>query len=316
MSDSFPPEDEGPDPYEGQDFDGLLSGENCSLIPEALRPVVPALDALRAAPMRGELHGEAAVRAYFRQAALASEARTLIVPTVTPGGAADAAGSPHRPHRHRRPSKRGRWRAKALAGAAAAAVVIAGVAVAADTLSGAGGRPAAGRSHQAVSATTSATVPGANVVEGNGTPEPTVKPTPNTETSQPSRDNPSPSELCDEYSDFFTHPARHSLATKREVFKQLSSLAGGADDVEYYCMRLIQPWAVPRGPRKFPAMHGYPFSAAWPGSHDYQGSQRSQVPGFSVGHSGGGNDGGGGNGNGQGGDSGGAGTGASGRQPS
>lgn len=279
MSDSFPPEDEGPDPYEGQDLDGLLSGADCPSFPEALRPVLPALDALRAPPTPGELYGEAAARAFFRKVTPAGEARTVLLPTATAGGRAEL---PRRPHSHRRPPKRGPWRSKVVAGTAAAVVVIAGAAAAADTLASADGHPATVHSHQASSATASATDTGVNEVQGRGTPTP-VKSAPATKASQGSGDGPSPKELCDEYVAFLTHPEQYSRAAALELFKRLSSLTDGRGDIEYYCRSQAQPWAMPRGPGEFDGMPEYPFSDGWPGQPGNQGSQRSQGASSSAG---------------------------------
>ncbi|MGH3249652.1 MAG: hypothetical protein ACRDOI_26085, partial [Trebonia sp.] len=125
MPDSLPRDDEGPDPYEGQDLDGLLSGGSRD-VPEELLKVIPALDALRAAPRGAELSGEAAVRADFREIMLAGlrgpafpgagagDARTLILPSAV--SAVEPHVVRHRPHSHRRPPQRGRWRAKAVVG--------------------------------------------------------------------------------------------------------------------------------------------------------------------------------------------------------
>lgn len=313
MSDSFPPEDEGPDPYEGQDLDGLLSGAGCPSFPEALRPVLPALDALRAPPTPGELRGEAAARAYFRKVTPAREARTVLLPTAMTGGRAEAV---RRPHSHRRPPKRGPWRSKVVAGTAAAVVVIAGAAAAADTLASTDGHPATVQSHQATSATVSATSTGVNEVQGKGTPTP-VKPAPTTKTSRGSGDDPSPSELCDEYVAFLTHPERYSPAAARELFKRLSSLTDGRDDIEYYCRSQARPWAMPQGPGEFEGMPEYPFSDGWPGQQGDQGSQRSQDASGSAGRgksgsAGGGNTGGQG-GNDQGGNGHSSGTGSNGQ---
>ena len=65
MSDSLPPNG-GPDPYDGWDLEGMLSGANV-WIPDGMRPVAGTLSALRAAPTRAELAGEASARAAFRQ---------------------------------------------------------------------------------------------------------------------------------------------------------------------------------------------------------------------------------------------------------
>ena len=57
MSDSLPPNG-GPDPFDGWDLEGLLSGERVRL-PDGMRPVAGTLDSLRSAPMRAELSDEA-----------------------------------------------------------------------------------------------------------------------------------------------------------------------------------------------------------------------------------------------------------------
>ena len=286
----------------------MLSGKN-RYVPEALRQVLPALDALRAAPMPAELLGEAAARAYFRKIMLggesgparpdagAGEARTLILPTGTPGGESYVA---RRPHRHRCPPQRGRRQARALAGVAAAAVVTVGAIALAGTFSNSGGHPVVvGRSRRAAGVTNAATVPGRNRVEGNGTPtaEQSVKPA--TKTSQPSGSTPSPSELCSEYFGFYSRLGeRASPATRNEISQQLRSLAGGPGGVGYYCMRALQLWVVPPGPGNVPGMPGSQVPGGPPGPSGAQGPhspQGHQGAGLSRGTDGRGN---GGNGNG------------------
>lgn len=310
MPDSSSSDYEGPDPYVGQDLDGLLSGED-RCVPEALRPVVPALDALRAAAMPAELLGEAAARAYFRKVMLAGEARTLILPAGPPRSRPSVAR--HR-HRHRRPSQRGRWRAKALAvGAAAAVVIIGGVALG-GAFSGSGGHPATvGRGLGETSAATPANGQVAHGVDGSGTPEPRVKPTPTATTSRQPASGPTPSDLCSEYFDFFTHPGQHaSQATEHEVFRQLSSLAGGPGSVGDYCLHLVQLWSAPPGGGNLPGMPGFSYpdgSQRFQGPQGPQGSQNPQGSQGSQGsqgggspswHGGSGKNGGGGNGGGNG----------------
>lgn len=275
MPDSFSSDDEGPDPYVGQDLDGLLSGED-RCVPEALRPVVPALDALRAAAAPAELRGEAAARAYFRKVMLADEARTLILSAGPPG-----SRPPVMRHRHRRPSQRGRWRAKALAVGAAAAVVIIGGVSLGGAFSGSGGHPATvGRGLGETSAATPANGQGAHGVDGSGTPEPRVKPTPTATTSRQPASGPTPSDLCSEYFDFFTHPGQHaSQATEHEVFRQLSSLAGGPGSVGDYCLHLVQLWSAPPGGGTLPGMPGFSYpdgSQRFHGPQGPQGDQNSQ----------------------------------------
>lgn len=282
MPDSLPPDDEGPDPYEGQDLDGLLSGEN-GYVPEELLKVVPALDALRAAPGGTELFGEAAARANFRKIMLSGgsgpafpgadtdDARTLILPPVTSGGESPTVGESHavqrRPHSHRRPPQRGRWSARALAGVAAAAVAAVGAVALAATLSTSSGHPAASRLSPGVASETSAsTTPGSHAVDGSGTPEPTVKPSP-TGSSQ-SGNSTSPIELCREYFAFLADPRQHGNSVREsDLYQQLSALADGRGGVNYYCMRRFELWEVQQGPENFPGMPGGPGQ---PGS---QGAQ-------------------------------------------
>ncbi len=66
MSESPPPSTWGLAPYDDRDLDAVLSGETAG-VPEPLLPVAGALAALRAAPARAELAGEAAALAAFRE---------------------------------------------------------------------------------------------------------------------------------------------------------------------------------------------------------------------------------------------------------
>jgi hypothetical protein len=80
MSDSLPP-DGGPEPFDGWDLEGLLSGENVWL-PSGMRPVAGALDSLRSAPMRAELSGEAAARAAFREIMVSARSEPAVSPAL------------------------------------------------------------------------------------------------------------------------------------------------------------------------------------------------------------------------------------------
>lgn len=301
MPDSLPPDDEGPDPYEGQDLDGLLSGDNRD-VPEELLKVIPALKALRAAPRGPELVGEAAVRADFREIMLAGlpgsafldeaagDARTLILPSAV------SAVEPHvlrrRPHSHRRPPQRGRWRAKAVAGVAAAAVVAVGATALAATLSGSSAHPAASRLNSGVTAAAS-TASRSHAVDGNGTPEATAKPT---STAAPSGSSPSPAQLCREYFTYLMDPRHHgNSATESELYQQLSSLASGHGGVNYYCMRRLELWEVQQGSED----PSGPLSGNGQGPPGFQGSQDPRAGGGGA-PGNGANDNGNGNGNGQG----------------
>ena len=237
MSDSLPP-DEGAVPYEGQDLEGLLSG-NGEPFPAGLRPVAQTLDALRAAPMRGELGGEAAARADFRRLMLGAgngawssdgSERTLILPV-------EAAGVGPRPqqgrHRRRRPVRRGHLQAKALAGvAAAAAVVVVGVAALTGTFSGSGSPSGQSSSSASASTASSRVTTPSKGVEGSATRAPS--PTP----SKPSGGGagPQPSELCREY---WAPEYPMSPQDRNALFQQLRDLADG-QRVFPYCLQFIQ----------------------------------------------------------------------------
>ena len=273
MSDSQRPNG-GPGPYDGWDLDGLLSGENVTL-PEGMRPVARTLDALRVAPMRAELAAEEAARTAFRQimsggsgqawpVAGTDDSRTLVL-------ASRAADDGPRPHRHRRPSRRASWQAKALVGAAAA-VVIVGATVLVSTLSGSGGHPGqSAHSAAAASATSASSRAGSPGLEGTGAKEPTAKPTPTAaqQSGTGAGAAPEPGALCRQYFASFMHqePAKHQL------FQQLSTLAGGSANVVNYCLDVLQPWsALPQEPGNYPGVGGLPSLP----SSDSQGSSRSQ----------------------------------------
>lgn len=270
MSDSLPP-DEGPGPYEGRDLEGLLSGEDDSF-PAGLRPVAQTLDALRAAPMRAELGGEAAARADFRRILLGAgngtpwssdrgdDARTLILPV-------EAAGVGSRPvqgrHRRQRPARRGHWQAKALAGVAAAAVVVVGVTALTGTWSGSGSQPAqAGHSLSATSTASPSTASGSKGVEGKGTQAPASSPSPTASKQSADGAEVGPSDLCRE---FYAPEQSLSPMAKFALQRQLSQLANGPMNVFSYCLQFLQVWDAgpmdqgnqgPRGVKGLPDHNG------------------------------------------------------------
>jgi hypothetical protein len=276
----------------------LLSGGS---FPEALAPVARTLDALRVGPMPAELADEAAARAAFRNIMSSGEAgstwsagsvsgaddsRTRILPA----GPAAAGPRPAGRHRRQRP-RRGRWQAKAVIGAAAAVVVVGGIALA-STLSGSGSRPSqAGGSPHATFSTARAPAQGSRV-EGSGTQEPSPKPTP-TATSHPAAGaGTGPAELCTQYFAFFRHKqSASSWSAEQQRGQQLSSLAHGPMYVTSYCMHLLEPWAVQQAPENAANAPG-PGSPAFgdqPGSHGSQGSQGENWPGSGGGGSNGSN---------------------------
>lgn len=245
MPESPPPPNWGPASDE-RALEALLSGE-AYRIPEALVPVAGAIDALRAAPLRGELTGEDAARAAFRAAAPvlvpASAPVPAPVPTPAPapvplaGGAAHGTVTsrtlvPHSGDRGRRTAARHRHRRRTgirpvrlsfavAAGAAGVAVIAVAVALTgmfpgsfAQT-----GNHTAGASGSASRAATPSTT---QRVEGAGSREPT---------------DGSARDLCRTYYSFFEHqepqssyPAEAALRTK------LNALVGDPAKVFGYCV--------------------------------------------------------------------------------
>jgi hypothetical protein len=254
MSDSLPPNG-GPDPYDGWDLEGMLSGANVWL-PDGMRPVAETLSALRAAPARVELAGEASARAAFRQVMRANgtgsdwpgggaaDGHTLVLPAQGAGGGSHAVARPR--HSHRRPPRRGRWQPKALAGAAVGAIAIAvvgGVALAGG-FSGVGGQP--GRpagSASAAGATTPSGHPGSNGLDGSASKQPTAHPaSSHSNEQQPGGGTDSATALCRQY---FTHyESQSDWAKKSDTIDRLSDLAGGSRRIFNYCVHLQPPWAM------------------------------------------------------------------------
>jgi len=288
MSDSLPPNG-GPDPFDGWDLEGLLSGERVWL-PDGMRPVAGTLDSLRSAPMRAELSDEGAARAAFREIMLAGQsgsappsvaagdARTLILPTRAADPGPHVVARPRPRHAHRRPPRRGRWRSRALVGAAggaAAVVIVGGIALAGVFSAGNGPQGVLGRSSGATSAAPQTSHPGPNGVEGTASKAPTATPTPSHSVGQQSSSGanaaPGPSELCRRYLESFAHQgSRSDQAAERADLQQLSNLAGGLRHILGYCMRL-QPWAMtPNQSGSDPDGVGFPA-----GSQDSSGTAGS-----------------------------------------
>jgi hypothetical protein len=292
MSDSLPPNG-GPDPFDGWDLEGLLSGERVWL-PDGMRPVAGTLDSLRSAPLPAELSDEGAARAAFREIMLAGrggsapagdaagDARTLILPTRAADPGPHVVTRPRPRHAHRRPPRRGRWRSRALiggAGGAAAVVIVGGIALAGVFSAGNGHPGLLGRSSGATSAAPQTSRPGPNGVEGTASKEPTASPTPSHSAGRQSSSGgnaaPGPSELCRQYLESFARPgSRSDWAAERGDLQQLSNLAGGQWHVLGYCMRL-QPWAMtPNQTGSDPDGVGFPAD-----SQDSSGTASSQGQG-------------------------------------
>lgn len=324
MSESLPPKNGGPSPYDGWDLKGLLSDENV-WVSEGMRPVAGTLAALRSAPMRAELAGEATARAMFLQVMQAREDG----PTLSGGQTGDAPtlllqtpvadGGPHREprprHSHRRPPRRGRWRSKALVAAAAAAVVIVGVALA-GTFSGAGGQQGQlGYSPDVTSATTqpAGTGPGSNgLVEGSATKEATLHPAPGAsggrQSSSGSGTASGPGALCRQYWAFISGSGSSANSkAEKDNLQQLSELAGGLWNVNRYCTSHAQGPAGPPAPGPNPGGPDFQVSGGGQGSQGNNPPAQHDGGGTGNGGNGGNGTGNGGNGNGHGGNGSGAG---------
>ncbi len=316
MSDSLPPNG-GPDPFDGWDLEGLLSGERVWL-PDGMRPVAGTLDLLRSAPMRAELSDEGAARAAFREIMLggrkgsappsvaAGDARTVMLPAPEADPGAHVVARPRPRHAHRRPPRRGRWRSRALigaAGGAAAVVIVGGIAFAGVFSPGNGPPGVLGSSSGATSAAPPTSRQGPNGVEGTASKEPTVSPTPSHSAGQQSSSGanavPGPSELCRQYLESFGRQgSRSDRAEERSDLQQLSKLAGGPWHVLGYCMRL-QPWAMTQS-QSGSDPDGVGFPAGSQDASGTAGSQGQGGPGQQQGNAGNGaNANGGGSGNGQ-----------------
>ncbi len=276
MSDSLPPNG-GPDPFDGPDLEGLLSGENVRL-PDGMRPVARTLAALRTAPTRAELSGEAAARAAFREIMVPAwsesapppvAAHTLILPTraADPEPRPGLRPGPRRRPAHRRPPRRGRWRSRpmvAAAGAAAAVVLVGGIALA-GVFSGGSGTPGLAGHSSSASGTASRTSPaGSNGVMGTASKEPTASPSPSHPAGQQSSNGGAgPSELCRQYLDLIARGSHADRATERYDLRQLSGLAGGAWHVFGYCVQL-QPWSMTQNqPGSDPDGVGFPADSQY-----------------------------------------------------
>jgi hypothetical protein len=322
MSDSLPPNG-GPDPYDGWDLEGMLSGANVWL-PDGMRPVAGTLSALRAAPTRAELAGEASARAAFRQVMRANgtgsgrpghdpvDGHTLILPAQGAGGGSHVVTRPR--HSHRRPPRRGHWQPKALAGAAVGAVavaVIGGVALAGGFSAAGGHAGQPGGSSSAVGATTPSGHSGSNRLDGTASQQPTAHPSPSHSNEQQSgggTDSASRAAgLCRQYLEFIAHHESQSdWAKESDIIGQLSDLAGDSH-ITSYCVRLQEPWAMmPKGSGADLDGPGISPPDDSPGSGGPQNSQGNDRSG--QGHSGKGPDQGGGAGNGRGGNDSGSGN--------
>jgi hypothetical protein len=235
----------------------MLSGANVWL-PDGMRPVAGTLSALRAAPTRAELAGEASARAAFRQVMRANgtgsgwpgrgpvDGHTLILPAQGAGGGSHVVTRPR--HSHRRPPRRGRWQPRALAGAAlgVAVVVVAGGVALAGGFSGVGGHPGQpGGSSSAVGSATASGHSASNGLDGTASKQPTAHPSSSHSNEQSGGGTDRAATLCHQYLTFLAHHEPQSKwAKESSTIDRLSDLAGGSQHIFSYCVQLQQPWAA------------------------------------------------------------------------
>ena len=244
MPDSPLPPGWGPAPFDERDLDAVLSGETTD-VPVALRPVADALAALQAAPMPGELRGQAIIMAEFRAlaefraAGLAQDGRTgdlapTLVLSVPREGPARKRAPRHRARRRAAPAAT--RRVGTLIGAAATAVVLAAV-VLAGYVPGPFHRLAIPSSSSQSDARHAGVNSSSPKVEGSASKE--SKPTaPPTASGAATPHQAEASRLCHNFYAFFRHPSRSAVKHEISLFNQLSNLAGGSYRVPDYCA----PW--------------------------------------------------------------------------
>ena len=310
-------------------LEALLSGE-AYRIPDALVPVAGAVDALRAAPLRGELSGEGAARAAFRAAVpvpvpwaggaehgtVGAEHGTVTARTLVPpsGNREQRTGMRHR-HRRKTGTRPARLPFVVAVGAAGVAVISVAVALTgalpgsfAQTGNRTAGTSASGSGTAAPSTT--------QRVDGAASLAPAV-PDGSAAYDVPHA-NQSPGDLCREYYSFFEHteppssyPAEAALRAK------LNALVGNPAKVLGYCVPYLGNMSVGEAsgtstaspPDIYSGGVGATASPAPSPSDANSGSGKSSTGGSGSGGSGSGGSGAGGSGSGG---SGGSGSGGSG----
>jgi hypothetical protein len=249
-----PPPNRGPVSDE-RVLEALLSGQTCR-IPEALVPVAGAIDALRAAPLRGELAGEDAARAAFRAATSATvpvpradgaehgtvTARTLV---FSPGDREQRSRA-----RHRRRRRTGARVARPLVVAVGAAgVIVIAVAVALTGMLPSSFTQTGNRASGASTSAPGTAAPSISQrVEGAASMEPTGRPTPATSTGA-AHAKQNPAELCRQYYAFFEHAEPpSSFAAEAALRAKLNALVGNPTKVFSYCVPYLGYLSVGNAP--------------------------------------------------------------------
>ena len=232
--------------YDERDLDALLSGDTASL-PEALLPLAGTLTALHARPAQDELAGEADARAVFRRFAQdagswAPGAEHGTVPhTLVLHRPHEDRAQRHTPRHRRRHAGGGLHRPLTIvAGAAAAVVVVAGVALA-GLLPGPIRHfspfvhPPANPSAVATGTAQASMTPS---VDGSGSKAPVIRPTPLSSGNPVTTTN--PGALCREYYAFFQHPQPKSAWTgELAIWQKLDRLAKGPWQVYSFCLKYV-----------------------------------------------------------------------------
>lgn len=280
----------GSQSFDDQDLDALLAG-NTSDVPQALRPVADALNALGTAPAPGELRGEAAIRAQFRalgpdaatpatpvpghpgrhaagqKPARAAQAHTLRLPGLTgPGRHGRRGPSPARPGR----ARPGGVRPLAMVAGAGALAVIAAAAAYMGVLPA----PMQRIAHVAIAAPSPRSDGGASATPGtdikSASPVPATSGHPAAAPSAPPSDSPSAkrrNDSCEAFWQALEHQSPGDEPWKSPIYNQLSGDAGGPRNVYRYC---YQVWteASPRAgrfPSEYAKLPSYPPYFPHPG---------------------------------------------------
>jgi hypothetical protein len=245
MPDSPLPPSWGPAPFDERDLDAVLSGDTTD-IPVALRPVADTLAALAAAPMPGELRGQAIIMAEFRAlaefraAGLAQGGRTgNQAQTLVLSGPQERLASRRAPrHRgRRRTAPAANWRAGTLISAAAVAAVVLAV-VLTGNVPGPfhhSGNPSASTSSATRDAGGNSSSP--KVEATSASKEPTAHPTAGGSATPQQVEAIS---LCRAVYGFIKDPGP-SAGWKQEAtrLRQLIKLVGGLRQVPTYCAQYV-----------------------------------------------------------------------------
>jgi hypothetical protein len=273
MSDSLPPV-WGLTPEEERDLEAVLSGEPGRAQPgrpSPSRPAAAVLAGLRAAPVPGELDGEAAARTAYRLFVLpaggwpaaaggAASTPAAPVPSAWPAGSGPRRLSRPGP-RHRRPRRRVPWPGRrpgaALLGVAGAAALLVALVCVLVLPGGSPGQPGPSVSASAAQAVIRSNGSTAKQAEPLGSGTKVASPSPTAARSGTAGPSAGPGQgsrqeaLCQQYLASHEHPA--GWRADNRLARQLSRAAGGLLNIQGFCVALGSqsagrgpPWSQPQ----------------------------------------------------------------------